>query len=181
MSEIILLSGSPSISSRTDLALQYVARTFEAKGLTTSYVSIQDIPTEALFHAQFDHPKIQEVTTLIRNAKAVVIGSPVYKAAYSGILKTLLDLLPPDVLQDTPVLPVMTGGSAGHLLTIEYSLKPLIATLKGQSLQGVYVIDKCIDKQQANDPIVDYDTKQRLHNQITQLTATLEQQTQPTV
>src|SRR5699024_10133633 len=106
------------------------------EGYDVKHISIRDIPADVLFHVQFDHSKITEVTTLLRNAKAVIVGSPVYKAAYSGVLKALLDLLPPDVLQDTPVLPIMTGGSSGHLLSIEYSLKPLLASLKGQCLQG---------------------------------------------
>ena len=63
----------------------------------------------------------------------------------------------------------MTGGSPGHLLTIEYSLKPLLATLKGESLQGIYIVDKCIDKQQPLEPIADHDTKIRLEAQLTQL------------
>ncbi|SHM53841.1 NADPH-dependent FMN reductase [Gracilibacillus kekensis] len=172
MTDIILLSGSPSISSRTDLALHYAGDKLIKEGFDVKHISIQDIPAEVLFHAQFDHPKIKEVTNLLRNAKAVIVGSPVYKAAYSGVLKALLDLLPPDVLQDTPVLPVMTGGSGGHLLSIEYSLKPLLASLKGQCLQGVYIVDKCIDKQQTEEPIVDEETKQRLINQLTILTNT---------
>jgi NAD(P)H-dependent FMN reductase len=44
----------------------------------------------------------------------------VYKAAYSGLLKTLLDLLPQCALAGKVVLPVVTGGKpgprAGHRL-----------------------------------------------------------------
>jgi FMN reductase len=66
-------------------------------------------------------------TQELKGASGVIIVSPVYKAAYSGALKTLLDLLPQDILKDKPVFPLMVGGSGAHLLAIDYSLKPLLA------------------------------------------------------
>jgi FMN reductase len=49
----------------------------------------------------------------------------VYKAAYSGLLKTLLDLLPQCALAGKVVLPVVTCGSPAHVLAIDYALRPL--------------------------------------------------------
>ncbi len=82
----------------------------------------------------------------LQKADGVIVGSPVYKASYSGVLKALFDLLPQDVLQDTFVLPVMTGGSSSHLLALDYALKPLLATVKAHSLKGLYFQDSEISK-----------------------------------
>src|SRR5699024_11072459 len=64
MTDIILLSGSPSISSRTDLALQSIGRSLKANGFDIKHISIQDIPAEVLIEARYDHPQIKELTTL---------------------------------------------------------------------------------------------------------------------
>ena len=49
-------------------------------------------------------------------ALAVVIATPVYKAAYSGILKAFLDLLPQDGLDGKLVLPTPAGLQLFELL-----------------------------------------------------------------
>ncbi|MCS0542582.1 NAD(P)H-dependent oxidoreductase, partial [Aeromonas veronii] len=119
MSEIVILSGSPSESSRTDLVLQYVGKKLKQEGFSVTHVSVRDIPFEDVFNLRFDSPALKELTLLLQGADGVIVGSPVYKAAYTGILKAVLDLLPQDVLAQKTVLPIMTGGSPAHLLAIE--------------------------------------------------------------
>ena len=166
MSEIVILSGSPSEFSRTDLVLKYLGSLLKEEGFTVTHFSIRDVPMEDLFLGNFDSLAIRDISALIHEANGVIVGSPVYKAAYSGVLKALLDILPQDVLQDTPVLPLMTGGSSAHLLALEYTLKPLLATLKGQNLKGVYLVDSQIDKLKPHQPIVEDEVLQRLKKQL---------------
>ncbi len=52
-----------------------------------------------------------------------------------------------------------------HLLALEYALKPLLATLKGQNLKGIYLIDSEVDKEE-EDPILDDNTLQRTKKQL---------------
>ncbi|PUB14020.1 NAD(P)H-dependent oxidoreductase [Paenisporosarcina sp. OV554] len=103
MSEIVILSGSPSEFSRTDLVLKYLGSLLKEEGFSVTHLSIRDVPMEDLFLGKFDSPAIGDISSLIHEAKGVIVGSPVYKAAYSGVLKALLDILPQDVLQDTLV------------------------------------------------------------------------------
>lgn len=103
--------------------------------------SVKDVPHEDLFLGKYDSPAIKDIASLIQNAKGVVVGSPVYKGVYSGVLKALLGVLPQDALKHTPVLPLMTGGSMSHLLGLEYTLEPVLATLK-----GLYLLDSQIKK-----------------------------------
>jgi FMN reductase len=166
MSEIVILSGSPSESSRTDLVLQYVGKRLKQEGFSVTHVSVRDIPFEDIFNLRFDSPALKELTLLLQGADGVIVGSPVYKAAYTGVLKAVLDLLPQDVLAQKTVLPIMTGGSPAHLLAIEFSLKPLLAALKGQSQQGVYFQDCQIDKTQVVNPIIDEDVLARLKKEL---------------
>lgn len=166
MSEIVILSGSPSETSRSDLVLKYLGALLKEKGFTVTYISVRDVPLEDLFYGSFDSPAITEITAKIHGAKGVIVGSPVYKAAYSGVLKALIDLLPQDVLHDTTVLPLMTGGSSAHLLALDYTLKPLLATLKAQNLKGVYLVDSQIDKLQPQLPIIEPEVQQRILKQL---------------
>lgn len=165
MSEIVILSGSPSAYSRSDQVLKYLGSLLKEEHFSVTHISVKDVPHEDLFLGKYDSPAIKGIATLIQNAQGVIVGSPVYKGAYSGVLKALLDVLPQDVLQHTPVLPLMTGGSMSHLLAIEYTLKPVLATLKGHNLKGLYLLDSQIDKQKEN-PIIDEDILNRTKKQL---------------
>lgn len=176
MSEFVIISGSPSQHSRSELVLDFIGTLLKKEDFLVTKVSIKDIPQDVLFEGKFDSPVITKITNLILNAKGVIVGSPVYKASYSGVLKALLDLLPQDVLQQTPVLPVMTGGSKGHLLAMEYTLKPLLASLKGQNLKGVYLQDSQIDKTNSKQPLIQEECVQRLSKQLYYLIETVNRQ-----
>lgn len=165
MSEIVVISGSPTKYSKSDKVLHYLGSLLEKEHFSVKHISVKDVPPEVLIFGKYDSPVIKRISKQIQGALGVIVGSPVYKAAYSGALKTLLDILPQDVLKNTPVLPLMTGGSSSHLLAIEYSLKPLLATLKGQNLKGVYLLDSQIDKHQEN-PIIDKEILQRTKKQL---------------
>lgn len=165
MSEIIILSGSPFENSSSESIMKYLGTLLEERDIRVSHISVRHVPHEDLFFAKFDSPIVENIASLIRNAKGVIIGSPVYKAAYSGVLKTLIDILPQDVLEGKPVFPLMTGGSSSHLLALEYAFKPLLATLKSHNLKGVYLIDSQIDKEK-EIPILDENTLQRTLKQL---------------
>ena len=174
MHNIVIVSGSPFAPSRTDLVLQHVESLLQKKGITASYISVTNIPPEDLVYARFDSPTIKHIVTLIQDADGIIIASPVYKGSYTGVLKSLFDLLPEHAFNGLPVLPLMVGGSSAHLLAIEYSLKPLIHNLKGSSAQGVYFVNSCIDKEQPDQPITDPDCVVRLHTQVQELIDTIE-------
>lgn len=165
VSEIVILSGSPSDTSRSDQVLKYLGDLLTQERFTVTHIPVRDLPYEDLFAGNWKHPVIQDIAEMIRKASGVIVGSPVYKGAYSGVLKSLIDVLPQDVLQHTPVLPLMTGGSASHLLAIEYTLKPVLATLKGHNLKGLYLLDSQIDKHKEN-PIVEQAILERTEKQL---------------
>lgn len=165
MYDIVIISGSPSSESRTESVLKYIGSILKNRGFSIGHISVRDVPATDLMFGNFNSPEINDIVENIKNAKGVIIGSPVYKAAYSGVLKSLVDILPQDVLKDTPVLPVMSGGSISHMLALEYALKPLISVLKGTTLQGVYYLDSQIEKI-SDSPIQDPDLRTRTDTQI---------------
>ena len=142
MSQIVLLSGSPSASSRSTALLDRVRSQLEAAGFSTVTFSVRDFPAEDLVLARYASPAFVPVQEAIAKSVGVVVATPVYKAAYAGGLKALLDVLPQTALRGKTVLALATGGSPAHQLAIDYALKPVLSALGATDLlQGVYAVD----------------------------------------
>ncbi|MFJ9931192.1 MULTISPECIES: NADPH-dependent FMN reductase [Streptomyces] len=142
MATVLSVSGSPSKTSRTDRLLRHLDRRLTAQGHEVIPLDVRTIPGEALLGADFRHPAIVETTELFAAADGVVIATPVYKAAYSGVLKALLDLLPQYALADKTVLPLATGGSTAHVLAVDYALRPVLSSMGAAHIvQGWFTLD----------------------------------------
>jgi FMN reductase len=147
MSKIAVISGSPTSNSRLYGLVEYVEAKLTAEGHEVIRINVADLPAEALVKAQFGNEELQRATALVNDADGVVIASPVYKASYTGLLKTFLDLLPQTGLKGKITYPLFIGGTIAHLLSIDFALKPVIAALGGRVvLGGVYAIDPWIER-----------------------------------
>ena len=131
---ILGIQGSPSAVSRSASLLVLAQSRLRAVATSSRLISIRDLPAQALLHAQFDHPAIRRATADVAEAQVLLIATPIYKAAYSGILKAWLDLLPQDALRGKTVLPLATGGSVAHLLALDYALKPVLSALGARDI-----------------------------------------------
>ena len=138
---IVALAGSPSANSRSTALLRHVLSRFDERVARTEIV-LRDLPAAALVRADFDDPAIRRAREQVAAARLVVIATPIYKASFSGLLKTFLDLLPQDALRGKTVLALGTGGSPAHLLALDYALKPVLAALGARHiLDAVYAAD----------------------------------------
>jgi FMN reductase len=172
MSDILLISGSPSIPSRSGALLEYAAERLGAEGLTTELTSVRDYPAEDLILGKFDSPAFEVTKRLVAEARGLIVATPVYKAAYTGALKALLDILPPQALRNKTVLPIATGGSAVHLLVLDYALKPVLGTLGASDiLQGVYVTDSQLQLGEKGYAFVDEEIRKRFDRELDSLAA----------
>ncbi|MGE8296036.1 MAG: NADPH-dependent FMN reductase [Pseudomonas sp.] len=178
---VVLLSGSPSLRSRTELLLDYVRQRLEAQQVEVSLLRVRDFPAEDLLHARFDSPAVQHLQAVVASADGLVVGTPVYKASFTGALKVLLDLLPERALAHKVVLPLASGGSPAHLLAVDYALKPVLAALKAQEmLSGVFAVDKQIAYPEGDRPAqIDDELRERLDDALEQLTAALARRPKP--
>lgn len=145
MSSILVLSGSPTAASRTAALAEHIADRLRADGHQVRTVRARDLPPRALLTADAADPVIAGVVGQLAAADGVVVASPVYKAAYTGLLKAVLDLLPQFALAGKVVLPVVTGGSPAHVLAIDYALRPVLSSLGAHHImQGWFVLDQHI-------------------------------------
>ncbi|GGD67387.1 NADPH-dependent FMN reductase [Paenibacillus nasutitermitis] len=175
MTQIVIVSGSTNKSSRLYGLIQYSQPKLEEWGYEIKTIHVADLPAEDLIGANFNSPQIIEALSWIEQADAVIIGSPVYKASYTGVLKTFLDLIPMKGLRDKITLPFFIGGSIAHLLAIDYALKPVIAALGGHHiLGGVYAVDQAISRFDNHVFEVSEEIRNRLDDALGQLNEELQ-------
>lgn len=139
---VLLIAGSPSHTSRSAALLESVGKRLAKHQIEVTQLQIRELDAQALVHADFAHPSIVRAVQQVAAAQVVVIATPVYKAAYSGVLKLFLDLLPQTGLKGKTVLPLATGGSPHHMLALDYALRPVLQALAAkQILPGIYATD----------------------------------------
>jgi FMN reductase len=175
MAEILLISGSPTASSKSGALLEYARGWLrDRSSFEATLVSVRDFPADDLIQAKYDSPSFYVFKQQVSNAAGIIVSTPVYKAAYTGSLKTLLDILPQYAFRGKTILPIASGGSPGHLLAIDYAIKPVLSTLGASDvLQGVYLVDQQfrIENGQA---IIAEEVQQRVEQSLAQFVANLE-------
>lgn len=157
---VITLAGSPRFPSRSTALLALSQQRLESRGVEVIPWNIQNFVPEDLINARFDAPALLAFKEDLASADGLIVATPVYKASFTGALKTLLDLLPERALEHKVVLPLATGGTVAHLLAVDYALKPVLNALKAQEiLHGVFADDT---------QITHYDRQPELVPQLTQ-------------
>jgi len=163
MSKVTIISGSPSEETRLNGVLQDILNHFQVIGIAPKIINVRELPSEALIQAKFDSKEIIEANRIVENSNIIVILTPVYKASYTGVLKTYLDLLPQNGLEGKTILPIAVGGTFGHLLMIDYALKPVLTALGATHiLKGAFILDSQIKKLGNNRYELDSEAKNRL-------------------
>jgi FMN reductase len=143
---ITVITGSATRPSRTVALANFVAQRLQSDGFRIRELNVRDLPAEALLHARFDDPEIVAAKEQLELSDGVIVASPVYKAAYSGLLKSFLDLLPQFGLRGKVVLPLLTGGTLAHVLALDYALRPVLQSLDPRLVvAGLFVLDKWIE------------------------------------
>lgn len=83
----------------------------------------------------------------IEAADLLVVGSPIYKASYSGLFKHLFDLVDPSALSGVPVVLVASGGSDRHALALEHQFRPLFGFFNAVTVPtAVYAVEADMEK-----------------------------------
>lgn len=174
MPEIITIYGTAFLSSRSCAILKYAEEVITTYGLEAASITVRDLPPEDLIYGNFESPKLKELQVLIKQAKAVIISTPVYNSSYTGALKALLDLMPQYAFAGKTILPIATGGSINHLLSIDYAMKPLFSTMGATHiLRGVYVVSSQIQFDEHGHIQLDNEIQQRLAVSVEELVSTV--------
>jgi len=125
---VVVVSGNPRAGSRTLDAARTAATAVAAHvgGEVTTTVDLATVADE-LFAAQ--RPGVEAALAALADADVAVVATPVYKASYTGLLKTFLDLYGPDGLAGVVVVPLVVSGNPAHALVGEVHLRPVLVEL----------------------------------------------------
>lgn len=142
---IVAVSGSLSSPSRTTALVLAIADAVAVRvDAEVRLIELTRIGAQlaGALHRDDLPPAIEEELRAIEEADLLVVGSPVYRASFTGLFKHLFDFVGQYALVGTPVLLAATGGGERHALIIEHQLRPLFGFFQSLTLPlGVYASD----------------------------------------
>jgi len=145
MLTVTVLVGNPKADSKTLL----LARTLASALLRGHEHELVEIDLAEYSGQVFDwsSAEVSALNQRVASSDLVIVASPTYKAAYTGLLKAFLDRYPSNGLNGVVAVPVMTGGDLTHALAVELTLRPLLVEL-GASVpsRGLYFVAGRIDE-----------------------------------
>ncbi|MBM9466648.1 NADPH-dependent FMN reductase [Nakamurella leprariae] len=149
---ITVLTGNPKPDSRTRRIVDALASRV-ADELPVAEVASIDLAGVADRLFRWPDAGLARLTTTVADSDLLVVGSPTYKATYTGLLKAFLDRYPNNGLAGVCAVPVMTGSSEVHALAVETALRPLLVEL-GASVpsRGLYFV---MDRMHRLDTVLD--------------------------
>jgi len=169
MTKAVIINGTNSRNSRVTAIHEKVENYLKAQGIAVHTNYVHELPAEDLIKANFASEAIVSENKQVEEADIIVLLTPIYKASYTGILKTYLDLLPQKALLGKTILPIAVGGSIGHLLALEYALKPVLAVLGATTIaHSVYIVDKQIIRLEDGSFAIEEGANNRLEVELKQ-------------
>jgi FMN reductase len=134
MTTILGMAGGPEPGGRTSTAVAGILAGARKQGAEVRLLELAEVP-------------LPDVVAAVEAADAVVIGSPVYRATYSSLLKGVLEGLERGKgtettapLRATPAAIVLTGASPHHFLAVDHLRNVLAGFFAVQVLApGLYL------------------------------------------
>ena len=143
---IVAVSGGLNTLSKTESLVQSILDELaQAIPISVHFIKLNEIGPllgGAIYRNQLP-AIVQADLDAIESADVLVVGTPVYRASFTGLFKYFFDFVEQTALVDVPVLLSASGGSERHALVIEHQLRPLFSFFEAQTLPiGVYATDK---------------------------------------
>lgn len=141
---IVGVSGSLSVPSRTTSLVEAVANAFATPlDATVEIIELGSL-VGALAGTTRDELGAEALAALaaVEAADVIVVGSPAYRAAYTGIFKHFFDFVGQYSLVDKPIVLTATGGSDRHALLVEHQMRPLFGFFQALTLPlGIFATE----------------------------------------
>lgn len=149
MSDLLGVVGSVSSPSNTRAAVEVALDAAEEeRGIDTRVLHLAEydlVPADGRPLADYTGDTAEALEHVI-DSSAYIIGTPVYRASYSGVLKNLFDMVPRGMWQadvaplaNSAVGLVGTGATPHHYLVVEKELAPVLSFFGAHGVgSGVY-------------------------------------------
>ncbi|MDR6100174.1 FMN reductase [Agrobacterium larrymoorei] len=156
---ILGISGSVKQPSRTARVVSDILASIERR--VSASVNTIDLALAApiLFRAlradQLDEAG-RKIIDAVEAADVLVVGSPVYRASYTGALKHLFDLVDFRALQGKRVVLAATGGTPLHGLMLEHQFRPLFGFFGAVTVPTtIYAVEADFTEYTLSNPAVE--------------------------
>lgn len=127
---LLMLVGAATAPGRLAAAIAVAAEAARTGGgdVAVDILNLADTPIDTCDGRPLDAygAATRQAVARIAGAAAVLIGAPVYRASFPGVLKNLLDITPVEALQYKPVGIVAMGGSPHHYLAVDSQLRQVL-------------------------------------------------------
>lgn len=156
--KILAISGNVKRPSRTASLVEVIAAAAQRQLGGAKHIIELTEAAPLLFRAlradQLDNEG-RKIIDAVEAADLLVVGSPVYRASYTGALKHLFDLVDYRALAGTPVILAATGGTPLHGLMIEHQLRPLFGFFNALTLPtSIYAVETDFTDYRPTNPAV---------------------------
>ncbi|MFF1571274.1 FMN reductase [Leifsonia sp. NPDC058292] len=135
--KVVGVSGSPTHPSRTTALVSAATDAFaEALGGTGTVIELAPLLSglgAGAFRSQLG-PEVTAALEEVEAADVVVVGSPAYRATYTGLFKLFFDQIGQYALVGKPIVLTATGGSDRHALLVEHQMRPLFGFFQSLTL-----------------------------------------------
>jgi FMN reductase len=130
MPKMVTINGSPTKLSKTGILIDATAEAIARKMPVESHrISLCDVGHEVM--CGLTRPGVsadgEKLLRLVESSDLLVVGTPMYRASYTGLLKHFFDLLERDALRNRKAVLCATGANQMHTLALEHELRPLMS------------------------------------------------------
>jgi NAD(P)H-dependent FMN reductase len=155
MTRLVAVVGSPTAGGRTRTAIDVclaAARDFDE----TAEGTVHELAATRLNGGVND---IKPIVDALLAADGILIGTPIYRGSFTGLLKSFLDAVPTEAIQGKPVALIGTGATTHHYLALDRDLRGVLAWFNAVVLPGAaYLIpgdfgDDTVSDDQSNESL----------------------------
>lgn len=139
--------GNPKANSRTRTVGEAVAhRVLAATGAPATDPHVVELAELGPSLFDWSAAPVKAEVERLSASRLAVIATPVYKATYTGLLKSFLDWFGQTGLDGVTAVPVMVGAAPQHALAVELHLRPLLVEI-GATVpsRGLFVLESELD------------------------------------
>ena len=156
---VLGISGSVKQPSRTARVVSDILASIERRASVSVDTIDLAVAAPILFRAlradQLDEAG-RRIIDAVEVADVLVVGSPVYRASYTGALKHLFDLVDFRALQGKRVVLAATGATPLHGLMLEHQFRPLFGFFGAVTVPTtVYAVEADFNGYTLSNPVVE--------------------------
>lgn len=162
--KVVTVAGSWNSPSKTRVLTDAIVASLQARqSINVTRIDLAEIGTEIAQLTDIGKAdrNLLSIFSAVGDADLLIVGSPIYKAAYTGLFKHFFDLMDPRALVGKPVLLTATGGSTHYALVLEHHFRPLFSFFRAHTLPAtVYAVEMDFE----NGALKNQDVKDRIEN-----------------